>query len=72
MIKRPQLLETIRSSLRRSRVVALVGPRQCGKTMLAHYHGNVWNAAEPARSLGVTLTPVIETNGLFGTTQPLP
>ena len=22
-------------------------------TMLAHYHGNVWNAAEPARSLGV-------------------
>jgi len=23
-------------------------------TMLAHYHGQVWNAAEPARSLGVT------------------
>ncbi|MFH1278918.1 MAG: ATP-binding protein [Candidatus Eisenbacteria bacterium] len=23
-------------------------------TMLAHYHGNVWNAAEPARSLGVS------------------
>ena len=22
-------------------------------TMLAHYHGNVWNAAEPARSLGL-------------------
>lgn len=22
--------------------------------MLAHYHGNVWNAAEPARSLGVS------------------
>ncbi len=22
-------------------------------TMLAHYHGNIWNAAEPARSLGV-------------------
>lgn len=35
MIKRPQLLETIRRSLRRSRVVALVGPRQCGKTTLA-------------------------------------
>lgn len=35
MIKRPQLFETIRSSLRRSRVVALVGPRQCGKTTLA-------------------------------------
>lgn len=35
MIKRPQLLETVRRSLRRSRVVALVGPRQCGKTTLA-------------------------------------
>ena len=23
-------------------------------TMLAHYHGQVWNAAEPARSLGVS------------------
>ena len=23
-------------------------------TMIAHYHGNVWNAAEPARSLGVS------------------
>jgi hypothetical protein len=23
-------------------------------TMVAHYHGNVWNAAEPARSLGVS------------------
>ena len=23
-------------------------------TMLAHYHGQIWNAAEPARSLGVT------------------
>lgn len=23
-------------------------------TMLAHYHGNIWNAAEPARSLGLS------------------
>ena len=23
-------------------------------TILAHYHGNVWNAAEPARSLGIS------------------
>lgn len=23
-------------------------------TMLAHYHGQIWNAAEPARSLGIT------------------
>lgn len=26
--------------------------------MLAHYHGNIWNAAEPARSLGVNETTV--------------
>jgi predicted AAA+ superfamily ATPase len=25
-------------------------------TMLAHYHGQIWNAAEPARSLGVAET----------------
>jgi predicted AAA+ superfamily ATPase len=23
-------------------------------TMIAHYHGNIWNASEPARSLGVS------------------
>ena len=27
-------------------------------TMLAHYHGGVWNAAEPARSLGVSAPTV--------------
>lgn len=27
-------------------------------TMLAHYHGQVWNAAEPARSLGIGETSV--------------
>jgi predicted AAA+ superfamily ATPase len=35
MIERPQLLNQIRQALRRSRVVALIGPRQCGKTTLA-------------------------------------
>lgn len=35
MIKRPGLTNRIRSALRRSRVVALIGPRQCGKTTLA-------------------------------------
>lgn len=29
-------------------------------TMLAHYHGNVWNAAEPARSLGISQPTVRE------------
>lgn len=27
-------------------------------TMIAHYHGNTWNAAEPARSLGIGETTV--------------
>jgi predicted AAA+ superfamily ATPase len=35
MISRPAALETIQTALRRSRVVALIGPRQCGKTTLA-------------------------------------
>ncbi len=35
MIDRPQWLAAIRASLRRSRVTALVGPRQSGKTTLA-------------------------------------
>lgn len=35
MIPRPQPVLDIRRALRRSRVVALVGPRQCGKTTLA-------------------------------------
>src|SRR5215211_493291 len=35
MIERTALLSTIRTALRRSRIVALVGPRQSGKTTLA-------------------------------------
>lgn len=35
MISRPSDLALIRTALRRSRVVALLGPRQCGKTTLA-------------------------------------
>ena len=35
MVARPGLLQDIRKALRRSRVVALLGPRQCGKTTLA-------------------------------------
>lgn len=35
MIQRPELVRRVRSALRRSRVVALIGPRQCGKTTLA-------------------------------------
>src|SRR5437588_9183960 len=35
MIDRPSDIRLVRSALRRSRVVALLGPRQCGKTTLA-------------------------------------
>ncbi len=35
MIVRPALAKAIQTALKRSRVVALVGPRQCGKTTLA-------------------------------------
>ena len=35
MIKRIDLTRQVRKAIRRSRVVVLVGPRQCGKTTLA-------------------------------------
>jgi predicted AAA+ superfamily ATPase len=35
MIERTELQQTIQDALERSRVVALIGPRQCGKTTLA-------------------------------------
>ncbi len=35
MIDRESDLRRIRAALRRSRIVALLGPRQCGKTTLA-------------------------------------
>jgi predicted AAA+ superfamily ATPase len=35
MVERPRWLAEIRAALKRSRVVALVGPRQVGKTTLA-------------------------------------
>ena len=37
MIARPRLLTALRAALRRSPVVALIGPRQCGKTTAARW-----------------------------------
>jgi uncharacterized protein len=45
MLDRPAALAHIKAALRRSRVVALIGPRQCGKTTLARQ-------IVPARSAG--------------------
>ncbi len=39
MIERPDHLSAIRAALERSRIVALTGPRQCGKTTLAQMLG---------------------------------
>ena len=36
LVQRPRVLEAVRQALKRSPVVALLGPRQCGKTTLAH------------------------------------
>jgi predicted AAA+ superfamily ATPase len=36
MIERPRLIEDVERSLKANPVVALMGPRQCGKTTLAH------------------------------------
>ena len=35
MIQRNEYLEKIRTALNRSKIMALLGPRQCGKTTLA-------------------------------------
>jgi predicted AAA+ superfamily ATPase len=35
MIRRDYLLQTLKDALKRSRIVVLTGPRQCGKTTLA-------------------------------------
>jgi len=35
MIKRPELAQQIQKAIRRSRVIVLIGPRQCGKTTVA-------------------------------------
>ncbi|HCE96916.1 MAG TPA: hypothetical protein DER10_00290 [Elusimicrobia bacterium] len=40
-IKRPALLRHLKASVKRNRVTALIGPRQCGKTTLARQLVNV-------------------------------
>lgn len=70
MIKRPHLLDTVRRSLRRSRVVALVGPRQCGKTTLAREFvapasANYFDLEDPV-SLARLAEPMTALAGLRG------
>jgi predicted AAA+ superfamily ATPase len=71
MIERSQLLTKIRRALKRSRVVALIGPRQCGKTTLARQieplrSGNYFDLEDPA-SLARLDQPMTALESLRGT-----
>ena len=70
MIKRPGLFENLRAALSRSRVVALIGPRQCGKTTLARQFVdaeslNYFDLEDPA-SLARLAEPQTALGGLRG------
>lgn len=70
MLERSQLLDRIRRALKRSRVVALIGPRQSGKTTLARTllpsnSGNYFDLEDP-RSLGRLDQPMTALEGLRG------
>lgn len=70
MIPRAALISRIRAALARSRVVALVGPRQCGKTTLAHALVRAGRTSyfdlEDPRSLSQLAEPVTALEGLRG------
>jgi uncharacterized protein len=56
MIKRAQALADVRRALARSRVVAILGPRQCGKTTLARQFlstdsANYFDLEDPIREM---------------------
>ncbi len=70
MITRPQELGRIRRALKRSRVVALIGPRQCGKTTLARQIAppdspNYFDLEDPA-SLARLAEPMTSLSALRG------
>jgi predicted AAA+ superfamily ATPase len=71
MIERPGLLATLRSALKRSPVVALLGPRQCGKTTTARWlvppdSPRYFDLEDPA-SLALLDEPMSALSGLRGT-----
>jgi predicted AAA+ superfamily ATPase len=71
MIERPKLLARIRRALKRGRVVALIGPRQSGKTTLAREivsagSVNYFDLENPA-SLARLEQPLTALEGLRGT-----
>lgn len=70
VIPRSALLARVRSALARSRIVALVGPRQCGKTTLARtLAGNVrtrYFDLEDPRDLAQLAEPMTALEGVAG------
>jgi uncharacterized protein len=71
MVKRARLLDRIRRALRRSRVVALIGPRQSGKTTLARQivpngSGNYFDLEDPTSRalLGEPMTALESLRGI--------
>ncbi|MGH8236388.1 MAG: ATP-binding protein [Steroidobacteraceae bacterium] len=71
MLDRPELLVRIRRALKRSRVVALIGPRQSGKTTLARRivppgSANYFDLENPA-GLARLAQPLTALEGLRGT-----
>lgn len=70
MVPRTALISRIRAALSRSRVVALVGPRQCGKTTLAHALSRAGRTSyfdlEDPRSLTQLTEPLTALEGLRG------
>lgn len=71
VIPRPALLQRLRAALKRSRVVALVGPRQCGKSTVARQivpagAPNYFDLEDPA-SLARLAEPVTGLARLRGT-----
>jgi len=70
MTDRTALLEQLRAALRRSRVVVLLGPRQCGKSTLARElvdesSGNYFDLENPA-SLARLDEPMVALRPLRG------
>jgi predicted AAA+ superfamily ATPase len=70
MIKRLELLSEIKRGIKRSRVVALVGPRQCGKTTLARQivaaNSNNYFDLEDPTSLARLTQPMVALQNLKG------
>lgn len=71
MVPRQEILDRIREALRRARVVALVGPRQCGKTTLARQmvppdSPRYFDLEDPV-DLGLLEEPLTALQGLRGT-----